>query len=150
MMQSGQSCPTPGPRYKQSQPKELWHIDIKGPFFIQLAGRSYLKTWLFGLVDDHSLQIHTDSQAAPILRWLEDCFERCGKSLQLMSDNGSLASRPRGDALTRFGKRLRDVNIRHIRTQISTPWTNSKIEAFREVLQSEVLDRQWITSPAAA
>jgi transposase InsO family protein len=48
--------------------------------------------------------------------------------------------------LTRFGKRLRDLNIRHIWTQISTPWTNGKIEAFWEVLQSEVLDRQLFTS----
>jgi transposase InsO family protein len=38
------------------------------------------------------------------------------------------------------------LNIRHIRTQISTPWTNGKIEAFWEVLQSEVLDRRWFTS----
>ena len=151
----GSIAPTPGPRYERSQPNELWHIDIKGPFFIQLAGRGYLKTWLFGLVDDHSrfligLQIHTDSQAAPILHWLEDCFELCGKPLQLMSDNGNPFVVWMPGVLTRFGKRLRDLNIRHIRTQISTPWTNGKIEAFWEVLQSEVLDRHWFTSLAEA
>jgi transposase len=43
----------PGPRYERSQPNELWHIDIKGPFFINVGGR-YLKTWIVGLVDDHS------------------------------------------------------------------------------------------------
>jgi len=69
----GSVAPTPGPRYERSQPNELWHVDIKGPFFIQLAGRGYLKTWLFGLVDDHSrfligLQINTEWQAAPVLR----------------------------------------------------------------------------------
>jgi transposase InsO family protein len=151
----GSIAPTPGPRYERSQPNELWHIDIKGPFFIQLAGRGYLKTWLFGLVDDHSrfligLQIHTDSQVAPILRWLEDCFELCGKPLQLMSDNGTPFVIWMPGVLTRFGKRLRDLNIRHIRTQISTPWTNGKIEAFWEVLQSEILDRHWFTSLAEA
>src|SRR5260370_17791589 len=78
----------------EASPTNSGHIDIKGPFFIRLAGRGYLKTWLFGLVDDHSrfligLQIHTDSQAAPIIRRLEDCFELCGKPLQLMSDNGN-------------------------------------------------------------
>jgi transposase InsO family protein len=52
--------------------------------------------------------------------------------------------------LTRFGKRPRDLNIQHLRTQISTPWTNGKIEAFWEVLQSEVLDRHWFTSLAEA
>jgi transposase InsO family protein len=151
----GSIAPTPGPRYERSQPNELWHIDIKGPFFIQLAGRGYLKTWLFGLVDDHSrfligLQIHTDTQAAPILRWLEDCFELCGQPLQLMSDNGNPFVTWMPGVLTRFGKRLRDLSIRHIRTQISTPWTNGKIEAFWEVLQSEVLDRHWFTSLAEA
>ncbi|HVC75177.1 MAG TPA: integrase core domain-containing protein [Candidatus Micrarchaeaceae archaeon] len=151
----GSVAPAPGPRYERSRPNELWHIDIKGPFFIQLAGRGYLKTWLFGLVDDHSrfligLQINTDSQAAPILRWLEDCFELCGKPLQLMSDNGNPFVVWMPGVLTRFGKRLRDLKIRHIRTQISTPWTNGKIEAFWEVLQSEVLDRHWFTSLAQA
>ncbi len=151
----GSVAPTPGPRYERSQPNELWHIDIKGPFFIQLAGRGYLKTWLFGLVDDHSrfligLQIHTDSQAAPIIGWLEDCFELCGKPLQLMSDNGNPFVVWMPGVLTRFGKRLRDLSIRHIRTQISTPWTNGKIEAFWEVLQSEVLDRRRFTSLAEA
>ncbi len=28
--------------------------DIKGPFFINLGGRSYIKTWIVGLIDDHS------------------------------------------------------------------------------------------------
>ncbi len=151
----GSVTPTPGPRYERSQPNELWHIDIKGPFFIRLAGRGYLKTWLFGLVDDHSrfligLQIHTDSQASPIIRWLEDCFELCGKPLQLMSDNGNPFVVWMPGVLTRFGKRLRDLNIRHLRTQISTPWTNGKIEAFWEVLQSEVLDRHLFSSLAEA
>jgi len=147
----GSVAPIPGPRYERSQPNELWHIDIKGPFFIQLAGRGYLKTWLFGLVDDHSrfligLQIHTDAQAAPILRWLEECFELCGQPLQLMSDNGSPFVVWMPGVLTRFGKRLRDL----LRTQISTPWTNGKIEAFWEVLQNEVLDRQWFRSLSQA
>jgi transposase InsO family protein len=151
----GSVAPAPGPRYERSQPNELWHIDIKGPFFIHLTGRGYLKTWLFGLVDDHSrfligLQIHTDSQAAPILSWLEECFELCGQPLQLMSDNGNPFVVWMPGVLTRFGKRLRDLNIRHLRTQISTPWTNGKIEAFWEVLQSEVLDRHWFTSLAEA
>ena len=151
----GSVAPIPGPRYERSQPNELWHIDIKGPFFIQLAGRGYLKTWLFGLVDDHSrfligLQINTDSQATPVLGWLEECFELSGKPLQLMSDNGNPFVVWMPGVLTRFGKRLRDLNIRHLRTQISTPWTNGKIEAFWEVLQSEVLDRHWFTSLAEA
>ena len=52
--------------------------------------------------------------------------------------------------LTRFGKKLRDLHIVHLRTQISSPWTNGKIEAFWDVLQDEVLDRQTFTSLAEA
>jgi hypothetical protein len=29
----------PGERYERTRPNELWHIDVKGPFFIRLAGR---------------------------------------------------------------------------------------------------------------
>jgi hypothetical protein len=29
----------PGERYERTTPHELWHIDVKGPFFIRLAGR---------------------------------------------------------------------------------------------------------------
>jgi len=83
-----------GPRYERSSPNSLWHIDLKGPFFIQLTRGRYLKTWIIGLVDDHSryvigLRIATDQQSAPILAWLRDCVELCGRPLDLMSDNGS-------------------------------------------------------------
>ena len=143
----GSVPPRPGERYERARPNELWHIDVKGPFFIRLDGRGYLKTWIVGLVDDHSrfvigLRIHTDYQAAPILRWLDDCFELCGQPLQLMSDNGLPFVVWMPYVLTRFGKRLQELHIQHLRTQISSPWTNGKIEAFWAVLQAEVLDRR--------
>jgi transposase InsO family protein len=144
-----------GPRYERPAPNELWHIDIKGPFFIQLARREYLKTWIVGLLDDHSrfllgLRIQTDAQAAPILVWLRDCIELCGAPLDLMSDNGSPFVVWMPGVLTRFGKTLRELEIRHIRTQINSPWTNGKIERFWGTLQTEVLDRQVFRSLAAA
>src|ERR1700736_1553329 len=54
--------------------------------------------------------------------------------------------------LTRFGKKLRDLRIQHLRTQISSPWTNGKIEAFGDILQAEGLDRERFDSfsPAGA
>jgi putative transposase len=144
----------PGPRYERSQPNELWHIDIKGPFFINLRGR-YLKTWIVGLVDDNSrfvigLRILSDHKAQPILGWLDECFELCGQPLELMSDNGSPFVFWMPGVLTLFGKRLRDLRIRHLRTQISSPWTNGKIEAFWDILQAEVLDRERFTGFAQA
>ena len=43
-----------GPAYERGRPNELWHIDIKGPFFLRRSVREYEKVWIVGLVDDHS------------------------------------------------------------------------------------------------
>lgn len=67
-----------------------------------------------------------------------------------MSDNGHPLVVWMPGILTLFGKRLRELHIQHLRTQISSPWTNGKIEAFWAVLQQEVLDRQRFTSFAHA
>jgi len=136
-----------GPRYERGSPNSLWHIDIKGPFFIQLAPRRYLKTWFVGLVDDHSrfilgLQIQTGAGIEPILAWLRDAIELCGKPLDVMTDNGSPFVYWMPGVLTRFGRTLQELRIRHIRTQINSPWTNGKIERFWGLLQQEVLDRE--------
>ncbi len=143
----GSVAPRLGPRYERSRPNELWHIDIKGPFFIRLSRGEFVKTWIVGLIDDHSrfvigLTILSEAKAAPILRWLDDCFELCGQPLELMSDNGQPFVVWMPGVLTAFGKKLRELHILHLRTQISSPWTNGKIEAFWDVLQAEVLDRQ--------
>src|SRR2546428_2775170 len=144
-----------GPRYERGSPNSLWHIDIKGPFFIQLARDRYLKTWIFGLVDDHSryvlgLRIATTREVAPILVWLRDCIELCGRPLDLMSDNGTEFVHWLPGVLNRFGKTLRELAIRQIKTQIDSPWTNGKIEAFWATLKSEVLDRRVFRSLADA
>lgn len=52
--------------------------------------------------------------------------------------------------LGRFQRSLEDLRIRHIRTQVNTPWTNGKIEAFWATLQAEVLDRQQFRDLSAA
>ena len=151
----GSMPPRPGPRYERPRVNDLWHIDIKGPFFINLAGRGYIKTWIVGLVDDHSrylvgLRLHTDAKLAPILKWIDECFEICGEPFEVMSDNGKPFVGWMPWLLSRFGKRLQELHIRHIRTQISTPWTNGKIESFWNILQTEVLDRQLFGSFADA
>src|SRR5216683_1916306 len=99
-----------GPRYERAAPNELWHVDIKGPFFIEL----------------------------------------CGQPLAVMSDNGTPFVVWMPGVLTRFGKTLRELEIRHIKTQINSPWTNGKIERFWGVLQAEVLDREVFRSLADA
>lgn len=136
-----------GPAYERARPNELWHIDIKGPFFLRRSVREYEKVWIVGLVDDHSrfligLRVLPRPQVRPILGWLDDCFELCGTPLELMSDNGSPFVVWMPGVLTLFGKTLEDLRIRHLRTQVNSPWTNGKIERFWGLLQSELLDRQ--------
>jgi len=136
-----------GPRYERGSPNSLWHVDVKGPFFIQLARGRYLKSWIVGLVDDHSryllgLRILPHATSDPILVWLRDCIELCGRPLDLMSDNGTPFVHWMPGVLTRFGKTLRELEIRHIRTQVDSPWTNGKIESLWATLRSEVLDRE--------
>jgi transposase InsO family protein len=136
-----------GPAYERGRPNELWHIDIKGPFFLRRSAREYEKVWIVGLVDDHSrfligLRVLPRPQAQPILAWLTDCVELCGTPLELMSDNGSPFVVWMPGILTLFGKALDELRIRHVRTQVNSPWTNGKIERFWGVLQSELLDRQ--------
>ena len=136
-----------GPAYERGRPNELWHIDIKGPFFLRRSAHDYEKTWIVGLVDDHSrfligLRILPRPQAGPILAWLDDCIELCGTPLELMSDNGVPFVVWMPGVLTLFGKTLEELRVRHLRTQVNSPWTNGKIERFWGVLQSEVLDRE--------
>ena len=144
-----------GPAYERSRPDELWHIDIKGPFFLQRAPGDYTKVWIVGLVDDHSryligLRVLPRPSTDPILAWLRDCFELCGLPLEVMSDNGSPFATWVPGVLTLFGRTLAELRIRHIRTQVNSPWTNGKIERFWGVLQAELLDRELFPTPDAA
>jgi transposase InsO family protein len=144
-----------GPAYERACPNELWHIDIKGPFWLQRAPGEHTKVWIVGLVDDHSrfiigLRVLPRPSTQPILEWLESCFELCGLPLELMSDNGAPFVVWMPGVLTLFGKTLAELRVKHIRTQVNSPWTNGKIERFWGVLQSELLDRELFPTPEAA
>ena len=144
-----------GPAYERASPNELWHIDIKGPFWLQRAPGEHTKVWIVGLVDDHSrfligLRVLPRPSTPPILEWLHDCFELCGTPLELMSDNGAPFVVWMPGVLTLFGKTLAELDVKHIRTQVNSPWTNGKIERFWGVLQSELLDRELFPTPEAA
>jgi len=144
----------PGPRYERSAPNELWHIDLKGPFYFRGTHRQRSCHFL-GLVDDHSRYLLNigavpTREALPILALLEEAIELCGVPLELMSDNGTPFVAVVRSMLSRFQRTLAELAIRHIRTQIDTPWTNGKIEAFWATLQAEVLDRQPLENVAEA
>ncbi len=146
---------TPGPRYERAAPNELWHIDLKGPFFF-LGATGRARTCHFvALVDDHSrfllgIRAVPTKEASWILALLEEAIELCGIPHELMTDNGTPFVAIARSMLSRFQRSLADLEIRHIRTQIDTPWTNGKVEAFWAILQAEVLDRQLLADLAAA
>jgi transposase InsO family protein len=144
-----------GPAYERACPNELWHIDIKGPFWLQRARGEHTKVWIVGLVDDHSrfiigLRVLPRPSTEPILDWLHDCFELCGIPHEVMSDNGAPFVVWMPGVLTLFGKTLAELHVKHVRTQVNSPWTNGKIERFWGVLQSELLDRELFPTPEAA
>lgn len=146
---------TPGPRYERGAVNELWHIDLKGPFFL-LGATGRARTCHFAaLVDDHSrfllgIRAVPTKEAVWILGLLEEAVELCGVPHELMSDNGTPFVAIARSMLSRFQRTLDELRVRHIRTQIDTPWTNGKIEAFWATLQREVLDRQQLADLAAA
>ncbi len=146
---------TPGPRYERAAANELWHIDLKGPFFF-LGATGRARTCHFvALVDDHSrfllgIRAVPTKEAIWVLALLEEAIELCGVPHELMTDNGTPFVAITRTMLSRFQRSLADLEIRHIRTQIDTPWTNGKVEAFWATLQAEVLDRQLLVDLAAA
>jgi transposase InsO family protein len=146
---------TPGPRYERAAVNELWHIDLKGPFYLLgVTGRA--RTCHFvALVNDHSrfllgIRAVPTKEAVWVLALLEEAIELCGVPHELMTDNGTPFVAITRSMLSRFQRSLGELSIRHIRTQIDTPWTNGKVEAFWATLQAEVLDRQQLVDLAAA
>lgn len=86
----------------------------------------------------------------PILEALAEAVELCGIPHELMPDNGTSFVTIVRTMLIRFQRSLAELEIRHIRTQVDTPWSNGKTEAFWAILQAEVLDRQHLEDLAAA
>lgn len=145
----------PGPRYERGAVNELWHIDLKGPFYLFSPGGRSRTCHFAALVDDHSrfllgIRAVPTKEAIWVLALLEEAIELCGVPHELMSDNGTPFVAIVRTMLSRFQRSVDELQIRHIRTQIDTPWTNGKVEAFWATLQREVLDRQELADLAAA
>jgi transposase InsO family protein len=145
----------PGPRYERERANELWHIDLKGPFYFRSPSGPLRSCHFIALVDDCSrfllgIRAVPTYEAVPVLRFLSEAVELCGVPLALMSDNGSPFVAGLRTMLSRFQRTLEELHVRHIRTQIDTPWTNGKVEAFWGTLQAEVLDRRPLADLAAA
>ena len=146
---------TPGPRYERGAVNELWHIDLKGPFYLVGATGRARTCHFVALVDDHSrfllgIRAVPTKEAIWVLGLLQEAIELCGVPHEIMSDNGTPFVAITRTMLSRFQRSLEDLRIRHIRTQVNTPWTNGKVEAFWATLQAEVLDRHQFRDLSAA
>lgn len=146
---------TPGPRCERAAVNELWHIDLEGPLFL-LGQSGRARTCHFvALVDDHSrfllgIRVVPTKEAIWVLGLLQEPIELCGVPHELMSDNGTPFVAIVRTMLSRFGRTLAELRIRHVRTQIETPSTNGKVEALWATLQREVLARRQFHDLAAA
>jgi transposase InsO family protein len=144
-----------GPRYEREAANELWHIDLKGPFHLIGPGPAPRSCYFLALVDDFSrfllgIRAVPSREAEALLRFFDETIELCGVPLSLMTDNGTPFVAVMRTMLSRFQRSLAELAIRHIRTQVDTPWTNGKIESFWATLQRDVLDRQRIADLAQA
>ena len=131
---------------------EFTYVDTTKLANVQEAIRKNTRL-LFLETPTNPLMEITDLAAASKLAHERDVLvavELCGVPLELMTDNGTPFVAVIRTMLSRFQRTLAELAIRHIRTQIDTPWTNGKIEAFWKTLQAEVLDRQVLEDLVAA
>ena len=148
-------APRAGSRYERTSPNELWHIDLKGPSYLPTATGGRWTCHFVAFVDDFSrfllgIRAVPSREALPILEALAEAIDLCGVPHELMTDNGKPFVAVLRWMLSRFQRSLAELEIRHIQTQIDTPWTNGKIESFWATLQAEVPDRQHLAHLAAA
>jgi len=134
-------------RYRRKSPNSLWHIDIKGPFWIKGVG----KTYIIGLVDDASsyiisARIYPSRRMEHAIELLNSNITLWAKPLELMSDNDTAFYHWAQGVINQFQKLLKDNGINHLRTRVNSPETNGKIERFWRTLEEELLCRELFTS----
>ena len=117
----------------------LWNTDWKE--FLLDGERKYLTAF----IDDCSRFIVAygvfDAQTTKnTLTVLQKGIEEYGCPDQIITDNGSQFCAMRTDNPSRheFGKYLLDMKIKHIRSRVSHPQTNGKIERFFEEIEKRV------------
>jgi transposase InsO family protein len=145
-------------RYQRERPGELLHLDIKKLARFEHVGhritgdrrgrnRSPGYDFFHVAIDDATRLAYVEvlpderrsSTTAFLIRALRWFKERGIRVERVMTDNGS------GYVARLFGKVLRMLRIRHIRTRPYTPKTNGKAERFIQTLM-----RQWAYAAAFA
>ncbi|MGH7338810.1 MAG: helix-turn-helix domain-containing protein, partial [Myxococcota bacterium] len=111
----------PGPRYERDAANELWHVDLKGPFYFRDPLGELKSCHFVALVDDFSrfllgIRAVPNLEALAVLRLLAETVDLCGIPLALMTDNGTPFVTVTKTMLSRFQRTLEDLRVRHVRT----------------------------------
>ena len=133
--------------YERGVPNELWHIDIKGPFWIKGVGKIYT----LGIIDDYSryivsCELRLDQEMETVIAELRAAIKEYGEPLEIMNDNGLQFVSLHEGSLNGFQKLLNELGIKQLRCRVHTPETNGKIERFWKTLESECLSWYYFTS----
>ena len=133
-------------RYQRLKKNELWHIDIKGPFYIKGVGRVYT----IGIIDDYSryliqCALRTVQQMGKVIRVLKNGLDLCDRPQELLSDNGLQFVSIMENTLNGFQELLKELGIKHLRCRVHSPETNGKIERFWQTLEKECFNRYYFT-----
>lgn len=132
----------PMQRFEREQPNELWQMDFKGYFALEMGGYCHPLT----VIDDHSrflvgLKACPDETYQTVQRQLTAIFQQFGLPQRMLMDNGS----PWGDdwvthhtILTAWLLRL-EIAVSHGRPY--HPQTQGKDERLNRTLKNEVIRR---------
>ena len=107
-------------------------IDIKGPMNQLPASERYAIV----LIDLYSkwpeIQLVSSTETCKIIQFLKSIFAREGYPRELLSDNGTQF------CSSEFGEFLRDCDIKHVRTPLYNPESNSVVERFNRTLGEQI------------
>ena len=134
-------------RYERDEPNDLWHMDLKGPFYIRGVGRFYF----VGLIDDYSrfvlrATLISAKEQELVLSVVRAAVEHWQRPREMMTDNGTEFTNRREDDSSPLEGYLRQQGVRYLRTGVAQPETNGKIERFWETLIAELLETQFFCS----
>jgi hypothetical protein len=84
----------PVPDHERTSPHELWHIDLRRPFFLPIRTWGRRGCHFVALVDDFSrfplgIRAVPSREAVPILEALAEAIDLCGIPHELMTDDGT-------------------------------------------------------------
>lgn len=119
-------------RFQREHPNSLWQADFK------LAEDD---NWMITYLDDHSRFVlgsekFYDPTADNALLVLEECVDRYGKPVQILTDRGTQfypsRKKSKGETLSKFTRHCQELGIEHIVASKRRPTTIGKVEAYHK------------------